>query len=279
MELHTLGVDGGYTQRDVGEVARAFTGWSIRKPREASGFTFDDKAHDRREKHVLGRTLKAGRGVEDGEEALDLLARHPSTARFIAAKLARRFVADDPPPALIARAARVFRATDGDLREVVRAILTSPEFFDLEARRAKMKTPFEFVASALRATGAEVVVANASLGTIAALGEPLYQCLPPTGYVDRAAVWTATGSLVDRLNFAQALAGGRIGGGRGKHARQGARSDHRGVAGRRSVGIYTSRAGRRRPHAGNRGAADRPRFGGAGISAPLTVRATIPPLC
>jgi uncharacterized protein (DUF1800 family) len=225
MELHTLGVDGGYTQQDVVEVARAFTGWTMRKPREASGFTFDEKMHDRGEKRVLGRALKAGRGVEDGEEVLDLLARHPSTARFVASKLARRLVADDPPPSLVDRAARVFRATDGDLREVVRAILTSPEFFGLGARRAKMKTPFEFVASALRATGAEMIVANASAGTIAALGEPLYQCLPPTGYGDRAAAWVATGSLIDRLNFVQALTGGRIGGVRVNLARPGGSAD------------------------------------------------------
>jgi uncharacterized protein (DUF1800 family) len=216
MELHTLGVDGGYTQQDVVEVARAFTGWTIRKPREATGFVFDAKMHDRREKRILGQTLQAQRAPEggqvDGETVLDLLARHPSTARFIATKLSRRLVADDPPPALVDRAAAVFRATDGDLRAVVRMILTSPEFFDPAARRAKVKTPFEFVASALRATGAEVAVANASLGTIAALGEPLYQCQPPTGYGDRGAAWMATGSLIDRLNFAQALAGGRIGG-------------------------------------------------------------------
>ena len=214
MELHTLGVDGGYTQPDVVDVARAFTGWTLRKPREASGFAFDDKAHDRTEKRVLGHTLKAARGIEDGEEVLDLLARHPSTARFIATKLARRFVADDPPPALVDRAARTFVKTDGDLREVVRTILTSPELFDPASRRAKLKTPFEFVASALRATGAEVAVPNAALATIAALGEPLYQCLPPTGYGDRGAAWMATGTLIDRLNFAQALAGGRVGGAR-----------------------------------------------------------------
>ena len=214
MELHTLGVDGGYTQRDVVDVARAFTGWTLPKPREASGFAFDAKAHDRKEKHVLGHTLKAGRGQEDGEAVLDLLARNPSTARFIATKLARRFVADDPPPALVERAARTFLKTDGDLREVVRTILMSPEMFAPEARRAKLKTPFEFVASVLRATGAEVPVPNAAIGTIAALGEPLYQCLPPTGYADRAASWMATGALIERLNFAEALVGGRVGGAR-----------------------------------------------------------------
>jgi uncharacterized protein (DUF1800 family) len=214
MELHTLGVDGGYTQQDVVEVARAFTGWSMRKPREATGFAFNAGTHDRREKRVLGRVLKAGRGIEDGEEVLDLLTRHPSTARFIATKLARRFVADDPPAAVIDRAARTFRQTDGDLREVVRVIVTSPEFFDRTMRRTKIKSPFEFVVSALRATDADVVTANAMVGTLAALGEPLFQCQPPTGYGDRATAWMATGALIDRLNFAQALAGGRVGGAR-----------------------------------------------------------------
>ena len=130
LELHTLGVDGGYTQRDVAEVARAFTGWTLRNPHDGSGFFFDIKKHDHAAKHVLGHTLKAGRGVEDGDQVLDILARHPSTAHFIASKLVQHFVADDPPPALVDRAARTFRKTDGDLREVMRTILTSREFLD-----------------------------------------------------------------------------------------------------------------------------------------------------
>src|SRR5262249_7649149 len=148
MELHTLGVDGGYTQNDVVNVARAFTGWTMRKPHEATGFVFDPKMHDRGPKKILGRLLPANRGIEDGEEVLDLLARHPSTARFIASKLARRFVADDPPQALVDRAAKVFLKSDGDLRAVVQIILTSPELYAASAMRAKAKTPFEFVASA-----------------------------------------------------------------------------------------------------------------------------------
>ena len=165
MELHTLGVDGGYTQADVVNVARAFTGWTMSKPHEATGFAFNDRMHDHGAKRVLGRTIKAGGGVEDGEQVLDLLARHPSTARFIATKLVRRFVADDPPPALVDRAARTFRRTDGDLREVMRTILTSPEFLAPAAYRAKVKSPFEYVVSLLRATSASVTNVRSFVGT------------------------------------------------------------------------------------------------------------------
>ena len=206
MELHTLGVDGGYTQADVVNVARAFSGWTMKKPHEATGFEFNDKMHDHASKRVLGHTIKAGGGIEDGEQILDLLARHPSTARFIATKLVRRFVSDDPPPALVDRAAKTFRRTDGDLREVMRTILTSPEFLAPAAQRAKVKAPFEYVASALRSTRASVTNVRSLNGTIAAMGEPLYQCQPPTGYTDRAAFWMNTGALIGRLNFAQSLA-------------------------------------------------------------------------
>src|SRR5579872_580936 len=182
MELHTLGVDGGYTQKDVIEVARCFTGWTMKNPHDGMGFFFDPKKHDRGVKHVLGHTIKAGRGVEDGEEVLDILAKHPATARFIATKLVRRFVADNPPPALVERAAKTFRKTGGDLREVMRTILTSREFADASAIRAKTKSPFEFVVSVLRATNASITNPRAFAGTVAAIGEPLYQCQPPTGY-------------------------------------------------------------------------------------------------
>ena len=154
LELHTLGVDGGYTQRDVIEVARALTGWTM-NPRQDAQFVFRPEIHDADEKVVLGRRLPAGRGIEDGEQVLDILARHPATARFVARKLAIRFVSDDPPAALVERAAQVFLKTDGDIREVVRTIVTSPEFFSRAAYRAKVKSPFELVASALRALGAE----------------------------------------------------------------------------------------------------------------------------
>jgi uncharacterized protein (DUF1800 family) len=206
MELHTLGVTGGYTQADVVNVARAFTGWTMKKPHEATGFEFNDKMHDHGVKRVLGHTIAAGGGMHDGEQVLDLLARHPATARFIATKLVRRFVADDPPPALVERVAKTFLKTDGDLREVMRTILTSPEFLAPGAARAKMKSPFEYVASLLRATRASVTNPRSFAGTIGSMGEPLYQCQPPTGYTDRAAFWMNTGALIGRLNFARTLA-------------------------------------------------------------------------
>ena len=206
LELHTLGVDSGYTQKDVIEVARCFTGWTMKSPHDGTGFTFNDKMHDHGEKRVLGHRIKAGRGIEDGEEVLDILARQPATARFIATKLVRRFVSDDPPVSLVNRAAKTFERTNGDLRETMRTILTSPELYAPAAYRAKVKSPFEFVASALRATSASVTNVRSFVGTIATMGEPLYQCQPPTGYGDRATLWINTGTLVSRLNFALGLA-------------------------------------------------------------------------
>jgi uncharacterized protein (DUF1800 family) len=210
MELQTLGVDGGYTQKDVQEVARAFTGWTIERPRLGGGFRFEPRLHDDGEKIVLGHRIKAGGGESDGERVLDILARHPSTSRFIATKLVRRFVSDDPPPSLVERAARRFRDTDGDIREVVRTIVTSPEMFAPAAYRAKVKTPFEFVVSAMRATGAESSSAVALAAAARDLGMPLYMCQPPTGYADRAGAWVNTGALLNRMNFAVALTGNRL---------------------------------------------------------------------
>ncbi len=209
MELHTLGVDGGYTQKDVQEVARALTGWTIANPRQGGGFVFEPRMHDDGEKVVLGHKIKAGGGQHDGEEVLDILASHPSTAHFIATKLVRRFVADEPPAALVDRAAERFRETKGDIREVVRTIVTSREFFAPEAYRAKVKTPFEFVASALRATSADSVNAMPLVQTLRELGMPPYQCQPPTGYSDRAEAWVNTGALLNRMNFAVAFTEGR----------------------------------------------------------------------
>jgi uncharacterized protein (DUF1800 family) len=210
MELHTLGVDGGYTQKDVTEVARAFTGWTIENPMRGVGYRFEPRLHDPGQKVVLGHTIEAGGGETDGEQVLDILASRPSTARFIATKLARRFVGDTPPPALVDRAAKRFRDTGGDLREVTRAILTSPEFLSPDAYRAKVKTPFEFVVSALRASGAEIVDAKPLVRELQQLGMPLYMCQPPTGYKDTADAWVNTGALVSRMNFALRLASNKV---------------------------------------------------------------------
>ena len=204
MELHTLGVDGGYTQADIVNVARALTGWTIR-PREGSGTQYVKRLHDDKEKTVLGQTLKAGGGDNDIERVLDILAAHPSTARHIATKLARRFVSDTPPASLVDRAAARFTATEGDLREVVRTIVTSPEFFAADAYRVKVKTPLDFVASALRATGAEIRSAVPLARELRDMGMPLYFCQPPTGYDDTAVTWVSAGALVSRMNFAVAL--------------------------------------------------------------------------
>src|SRR5258708_5409354 len=210
MDVHTLGVDGGYTQQDVIAVARAFTGWTIAGPRQGGSFRFEPRIHDSREKIVLGHKIKAGGGQSDGEKVLDILASSPATATFISTKLVRRFVADTPPPALVDRAAARFRQTDGDIREVLRTILTSPEFFAADAYRAKVKSPFEFVVSAVRATGTEVASATVLAQGVRQLGMPLYMCQPPTGYPDKAEAWVNTGALLNRMNFALQLLDGRM---------------------------------------------------------------------
>ena len=210
MELHTLGVDGGYTQKDVQDVARAFTGWTITTPRQGGSFRYEPRMHDDGAKVVLGHRLPAGGGRKDGERVLDILASHPATSRFVATKLVRRFVADEPPAALVDRAAATFRQTDGDIREVVRTILTSPEFFAPAAYRAKVKTPFEFVASAVRATAFDAQNALPLVKAMRDLGMPMYFCQPPTGYADRAEAWVNTGALLNRMNFAVAMTRGGI---------------------------------------------------------------------
>ncbi len=195
MELHTLGVDGGYTQQDIIEVARCFTGWSINQPKEGGSFIFNDKNHDKGEKVVLGVTIPAGGGKEDGEKVLDILARHPSTAVFISRELAQRFVADDPPPLLLSRMAQTFRDTDGDIRAVLTTMFASKEFFSQGAYRAKMKTPFEMIVSAVRATGAKVDYAMPLANQISTWGEPLYRKLEPTGYSNVNAEWVNSSAL------------------------------------------------------------------------------------
>jgi uncharacterized protein (DUF1800 family) len=210
LELHTLGVDGGYTQQDVVEVARAFTGWTLGEPRRGEGFRFDPLVHDRREKVVLGRRIGEGGGKEDGDRVLDILAAHPSTARFLSTKLVRRFVSDDPPADIVDRAAARFEATNGNIREVLRTIVTAPEFFGAETHGAKVKTPIEFVVSAARVTNAKVAD-PAPLGrALKLLGMPLYGERLPSGYPDVADAWVNTGSLIARMNFAVSLVGGKL---------------------------------------------------------------------
>lgn len=231
MELHTLGVEGGYTQKDVQEVARCFTGWTIFAPRggnavampgdaansapmleRAGTFFFNPRLHDDGEKNVLGHKIPAGGGMNDGLLVLDILSKHPSTAKFIATKLARRFVADNPSPALVERISAAYTKSDGDLRTTLRAIFTSPEFNAPENYRAKIKTPFELAISAVRSLGGETTGAPALHQWIARMGEPLYQYQAPTGYPDTAEHWVNTGALLERMNFALALVAGRING-------------------------------------------------------------------
>ena len=213
MELHTLGVDGGYTQKDVTEVTRSFTGWTIEKPRENPQFKFDERIHDPDLKIVLGKKIHAG-GIKDGEQVIDLLVKNPSTAKFISAKLARRFVSDNPQPALVARMAETFKSSDGDIRAVMHTMIYSPEFWSRDAYRAKIKTPFEFVASTVRALGTDVDTSMPLVQWVGRIGEPLYQCQPPTGYSDKAETWVNTGALLNRLNFSLALAGNKVRGSR-----------------------------------------------------------------
>ncbi|HEY9402234.1 MAG TPA: DUF1800 domain-containing protein, partial [Pyrinomonadaceae bacterium] len=224
MELHTLGVEGGYTQKDVQEVARCFTGWTIFDPRGQGGaagvtnperagtFFFNPRLHDDGEKVVLGHKIPAGGGINDGLLVLDILSKHPSTAKFIATKLARRFVSDNPTPALVERIASAYTKSDGDIRTTLRAIFASPEFNAPENYRAKIKTPFELAISAVRSLGGETTGAPALHQWIARMGEPLYQYQAPTGYPDTAEHWVNTGALLERMNFALALVGNRING-------------------------------------------------------------------
>jgi uncharacterized protein (DUF1800 family) len=211
LELHTLGVDGGYTQRDVIEVARALTGWGINPPRQGGdGFVFRPAAHDAGPKVVLGRALRAGRGIEDGEEVLDIVSRHPSTAMFISRKLAVRFVSDEPSEDLVERAAATFTRTNGDIREVVRVIVTSPEFFSRAVYRSKVKSPFEVTVSALRALGARADTTPFSAGLVGRLGQPLYAHQAPNGWPETGAAWINTGAILNRINLGILVASGRV---------------------------------------------------------------------
>lgn len=240
MELHTLGVDGGYTQKDIREVARAFTGWTIfdargyrraaaqvvggrEDPRiarqarqlgldpdtESGSFVFAERLHDKGPKFVLGQKVDEG-GIKDGEKVIDILVSQPSTSRFIARKLAVKFVNDKPDEALVERVAKAFRESKGDIRSTLKALFSDPDFFAPENYRAKIKTPFELVVSSLRATGAETNGSRVLNGLLRRMGEPLYGYQAPTGYPDTAADWVNTGALLERMNFAVALASGRV---------------------------------------------------------------------
>jgi uncharacterized protein (DUF1800 family) len=208
MELHTLGVDGGYTQKDVQEVARALTGWTFN--RQTGEFVFNPNIHDAGEKVILGQKFPAGHGQDEGERVLDMLARSPATAHFITTKLARHFVSDEPPKALVDRCANTFSKTDGDIRETMRCVITSPEFFSRAAYRAKVKTPFELVASALRAVGAQPDTTPRTAQIVARLGQPIFGRQTPDGWPDHGDAWMNTGAILNRINFGLSLAGGQI---------------------------------------------------------------------
>jgi len=210
LELHTLGVDGGYTQADVTEAARCFTGWTILQPQRGGEFFFNQRVHDNGEKTFLGVKIPPGGGIGDGEKVLDMVAHHPATAHFIARTLAMRFVADDPPASLVDRMAETFRKTDGDLRAVMKTMLESREFFSQGAYRGKLKSPLEVVASAVRAVHGEVDYAFPLANQVAQLGQPLYRKQEPTGYSNSSQEWLNSGGLLARMNFALQLADNKI---------------------------------------------------------------------
>jgi uncharacterized protein (DUF1800 family) len=209
LELHTLSVNGGYSQRDVTEVAKVFTGWTIDTPAQGGGFKFDPRMHEPGPKFVLGHRIKP-KGEDEGLEVLHRLATSPKTAHFISLKLAERFVSDDPPSDLVDRMAKTFLKKKGDIREVLNTMFHSPEFWNDESYRAKVKTPLEFVASAVRATGADVDDARALTQQLNRMGMPLYGAQPPTGYSMKAETWVSSSALLNRMNFALALAAGKI---------------------------------------------------------------------
>jgi len=209
MELHTLGVNGGYNQHDVTELARVLTGWTIAEPRKGGGFEFNERTHEPGVKVVLGHKFHDD-GMREGEKALEMLASQPATARFISTKLAQRFVSDNPPESLIARMAETFHKSDGDIREVLRTMFRSDEFWSKDAYRAKVKTPLEFVVSSLRATGADIQRPRGLIETLDRMGMPLYGAQPPTGYSMKAESWVNSSALLARMNYALALASLRL---------------------------------------------------------------------
>jgi uncharacterized protein (DUF1800 family) len=209
MELHTLGVNGGYTQQDVTEVARVFTGWTLKQPKQGGGFTFEERTHEPGSKIVLGHRIKP-KGQKEGLEVLHILARNPATAKFICTKLAMRFVSDEPPQPLVDRMTQTFLKKDGNIREVLKTMLDSPEFWAPDAYRAKVKTPLEFAVSAVRASGAEVTDAMPIARQLQNMGMQLYGMQPPTGYSMKADAWVNSSALLGRMNFALALTSGKV---------------------------------------------------------------------
>jgi len=210
LELHTLGVDGGYTQQDVIAVARIFTGWSIRRPQQGGGFEFHDWAHDRGEKQVLGVRFPAGHGEDEGIRLLKLLANHPATMHHVSVELCQRFVKDDPPDGCVDDAVAAWRQSNGGIRAVLGAIFHGPDFWSPGNVGAKVKTPLEFLVSAMRVVSAEPDTSPRLARTVARLGQPLYLHVAPDGYPEREAAWVNSGALLDRMNVAVALAAGRL---------------------------------------------------------------------
>ena len=211
MELHTLGVDGGYTQNDVTEVARVLTGWTIAQPEDGGQFQFDPKRHEPGNKTVLGQTIYDN-GQQEGMHLLDLLAHSPSTARFISKKLAERFVADNPPEPLVKKMAATFQDSDGDIREVLRTLFKSPEFWSPQYENNKLKTPLEFLVSVLRTSGTEMDAPDVVTQSLAQMGMPPYGQAVPTGYSMMAETWETEGALLSRINFVTALTQGKLNG-------------------------------------------------------------------
>ena len=247
MELHTLGVDGGYTQKDVTEVARCLTGWSIGrlgaagaargngKNMQAGGFRFFPGQHDNGEKIVLGQIIPAGGGIQDGEKVLDILASRPATMRHVSTQLCQRLVSDNPPASLVEKCVAVWKRTDGDLREITRTIVLSPEFMSSGAYRSKIKSPFEYAVSSVRALGGTYAASDPAIGRgqraqvrppqgggyfnlnttsligeVGTMGEPLFQYQAPTGYPEESQKWVSAGALISRMNFSLALTGGKL---------------------------------------------------------------------
>ncbi|MGC2617235.1 MAG: DUF1800 domain-containing protein, partial [Terracidiphilus sp.] len=209
MELHTLGVNGGYTQADVTQVARILTGWTVERPERGGGFQFEPNRHEPGTKVVMGQKFK-DHGEQEGRELLHMLATRPATAQFISRKLAVRFVSDDPPQALVDRMAKTFLNTDGDIAAVMSTLFHSQEFWDSSVYRAKVKTPIEFVVSAARASNADIENMQPLANAVREMGMPLYGCVTPNGYSWMSETWVSTNALVNRMNFALSLAANRL---------------------------------------------------------------------